>query len=433
MFRHDMLRIRSFLLMAVFLFLIGGCARIPGTQVEHGITPLVMDHEPEPSELLDISLKVLDPGSLPEDPKERRGLSPEIRDAEARFFPVHLKYTLQDTGYWGMVRVVPDDDIGADVLVRGRIEYSDGESCAVTIEAVDATGRVWFKKTYAETARPSERALTEPEQKDIFQDLFTSIANDLAVFRGKLSPAEIEEIRRVAELRYAKTMAPDAFKNYLKQDASGRYQILRLPARDDPMLERVRKLRVRDDMLVDAINGYYNAYYRDLWEPYTDWRRFRGEEVSTMRELERQALTRQILGVAAIVGAIAIGAAGDSDVVNRTGSLRDVMIMGGAAAVYSGYQKGKETEINKEAIEELDTSFKAEAEPLVVDVNGETIRLTGSAEQQYTRWRQLLRTMYARETGMVMENKDNFSGQEEPHVDSVTLKNQHDDLSGNSQ
>ena len=401
MYRYGYSHIRSIFLPVLFLLFVGGCARVPGNQVIHGIRPMVMDHEPDSSELLDVSLKVLDPGTLPEDPKERQGLSPEIRDAEARFFPVHLKYTLQDTGYWGTVRVVPDDDIGADVLVRGRIEYSDGESCAVAIEAVDATGRVWFRKTYAETARPAERALTQPEQKDIFQDLFTTIANDLAAFRTKLTPAEVTEIREVAELRYAEAMAPDAFKDYLNKDASGRYHILHLPARNDPMLARVRKLKARDDMLVDAINGYYNSYYRDLWEPYTDWRKFRGEEVSTMRKLERQALTRQILGVAAIVGAIAIGVAGDSDVVNRTGSLRDVMIMGGAASVYSGYQKGKETEINKEAIEELDTSFKAEAQPLVVEINGETIRLTGSAEQQYTRWRQLLRAMYARETGML--------------------------------
>ncbi len=419
MYRYERTHWMWFFLCGVFL-LLGGCAGIPGNQVEHGIRPMVVDHEPESSELLDVSLKVLDPGTLPEDPKERRGLSPEIRDAEARFFPVHLKYTLQDTGYWGTVRVVPDDDIGADLLVRGRIEYSDGESCAVSIEAVDATGRVWLQKTYAETARPTERAVTKPEQKDIFQDLFTTIANDLASFRQTLSPAQITEIREVAELRYAKTMAPDAFKDYLKKDDAGHYRILRLPARDDPMLARVRKLKVRDDMLVDAINGYYNAYYRDLWEPYTDWRKFRGEEVSTMRKLERQALTRQILGVAAIVGAIAIGAAGDSDVVNRTGSLRDVMIMGGAAAMYSGYQKGKETEINKEAIEELDTSFKAEAEPLVVDVNGETIRLTGSAEQQYTRWRHLLRTMYARETGMIDEVKPVHPEQNNPPADLVT-------------
>ena len=187
------------------------------------------------------------------------------------------------------------------------------------------------------------------------------------------------------------------------------------------MLERVRKLRVRDDMLVDAINGFYDNYYQDLWEPYNDWRKFRGEEVSAMRELERQALTRQILGVAAIVGAIAISAAGDSDVLARTGSLRDVMVMGGAAAVYSGYQKRQEGEINKEAIEELGVSFQAEAEPLVVEVEGETIRLTGSAEQQYARWRQLLRTIYARETGLLPEV-------EQPQQETESLSVQTDDI-----
>jgi hypothetical protein len=29
------------------------------------------------------------------------------------------------------------------------------------------------------------------------------------------------------------------------------------------MLDRVRKLRARDDMLVDVINGYYNGYYQE--------------------------------------------------------------------------------------------------------------------------------------------------------------------------
>ena len=387
-------------LLLLSTLLAGGCARIPGPQVAEGVAPLIMDREPDPAELLDVSIKVFDPGELPEDPDKRQGLSPEIRDAEARFFPVHLKYTMQESGYWGMVRVVPDDDIGAEVLVKGKILYSDGESLSLAIDAYDATGRHWFSKTYAETSTPSERDQAKPEQQDIFQDLFTSIANDLASYRAGLDAERIREIHAVGELRYARIMAPEAFEGYLRQDADGIFHVVHLPARDDPMLERVRKLRARDDMLVDAINGYYNGYYRELWEPYTNWRAFRGEEVAAMRKLERQALTRQVLGVAAIVGAIAIGALGDNDVLNRTGALRDVMVIGGGAAMYSGFQKRREAEINKEAIEELDSSFKADAEPLVVEVNGETIRLTGSAEQQYTRWRDLLKKIYLRETGL---------------------------------
>ena len=34
---------------------------------------------------------------------------------------------------------------------------------------------------------------------------------------------------------------------------------------------------------------------------------------------------------------------------------------------------------------------------------GETIRLTGSAEEKYAKWRQILRQMYARETGLIKD------------------------------
>ena len=37
---------------------------------------------------------------------------------------------------------------------------------------------------------------------------------------------------------------------------------------------------------------------------------------------------------------------------------------------------------------------------MVVDVEGETHQLTGSAEVQYTKWRDLLRRIYSRETGL---------------------------------
>jgi len=388
--------------LAIALFLSGGCAPIvPGTQVPDQVAPMMADKELNEQELLNVSIMIFDPGQLPESEKKRRGLSPEIREAEARFVPVHLKYTMQRTGFWGAVRIVPDDDNGSEVLVSGRIEYSDGESAVLTVEAVDSRNIVWFRKTYAETSRPFEHNGTEPEKIDIFQDLFNTIANDLAAYRNRLNPKEIEQIRQVAELRYGAEMVPDVFDRYLAMDQRNQINLVHLPSSDDPMLGRVRNIKARDDMLIDAINGYYEAYYRDLWEPYSNWRKFRTEEVLAMRKLEREALTQQILGVAAIVGAIALGASADIDTRVRTSTLQDVMIAGGAYAVYSGTQKHAESAINKEAIEELGVSFSSEAEPLVIDVEGETIRLTGTAEQQYARWRKLLRDLYAKETGLI--------------------------------
>jgi len=386
----------------VLLSLLSSCApSVPGKQVPEQVAPLMAQRELSEDELLNVSIMVFDPGKLPANEEQRRGLSPEIREAEARFVPIHLKYTMQRSGYWGTVRVVPNDDNGSEILVKGRIEYSDGESAVLTVEAVDSRNVLWFRKTYAETTKPREQNATEPEKKDIFQDLFNTIANDLAAYRNRLHPRELDEIRRIAELRYGAEMVPDVFGKYLAMNKYGRITLVHLPADDDPMLARLRKIKTRDDMLIDAINGYYEAYYRDLWEPYANWRKFRTEEVVAMRELERKALAQQVLGVAAIVGAIAISASADVDTQVATSTLQDVMLAGGAYAIYSGMQKSEETKINKEAIEELGVSFSTEAEPLVIEVEGETVRLTGSAEEQYARWRKLLKELYAKETGLI--------------------------------
>ncbi len=394
-----------YLLILIAAALINGCATIPGKQVGDQVAPLTPERELSDAELLNVSIQVFDPGQLPEDPGKRKGLSPEIREAESRFAPIHLKHTLQRAGYWGVVRVVPDEDVGSEILVQGAIVYSDGEHASLQITVTDARNVIWFQRTYAETARQEEHLGVEMEKEDVFQDLFNTIANDLVVFRNSLSAQEIEEIRQIAALKYAFSMAPDAFGPYLATDEDGRVSLQRLPAEEDPMFERVEAVKVRDDLLVDTINDYYDIYYQDLWEPYSNWRRYRHEEVSTLRKLERQALTRQVLGITAIVGAIALGGVADYETAVRTRPLQDVLIAGGAYSVYSGHQVRQESKINQEAIEELGSSFSSEAEPLTIEVEGQTVRLTGSAEQQYSKWRSLLRQIYAQETGLIGESE----------------------------
>ncbi len=396
-----MKRTTAFYPLAALILFLGGCAGVPGTQVADQVAPVTAAQELDEQNLLNVSIKVFKPGHLDTSSQESNGLSQDIREAEARFIPVHLKYTLQHTGYWGMVRVVPDDDVGTDLLVKGSIVYSDGESLTLDIEAIDSTNRLWLHKQYAETASPQEHEKGVQGEIDVFQDLFYTIANDLAQARNRLTPEEITEIRNVAELRYATTMIPEAFADNLKKNVNGRIILDHMPKKNNPMLSRLSAIQARDDLLLDTINGYYDAYYQDLWEPYNDWRKFRSEELSTKRDLERQALTRQVLGAAAIIGAIAIGLTGSHDAIRHTGALRDAMIIGGSAAIYSGSQKREESKINKDVIEELGASFASEAKPLVVEVQGETMRLTGTAEQQYARWREILRNMYARENGLL--------------------------------
>lgn len=351
-------------------------------------------------ELLNVAIKVFEPGTLPEDEDDRKGLSKEIRLTEASFIPVHLKYSLQRSGLWGSMWVLPDDTENADLMINGKIDYSDGERLVLTVRAVDSRNVVWLNKTYSETCTPDERRDVEPEKKDAFQDLYNAVSNDLAAYRNQLSPDEITTIRRITQLRYAASISPDPFIRYLKKDEDRHFTITALPARNDTTVVRVRAVESRDEMLMDTLTGLYDNYYFQLWEPYQNWRKFRANELRTMRRIQHEAFVRQALGFAAILGAVALGAISDQDAARTIDPIRGILATGGTAAVYSGYQKRKEARMNREVIEELGESFTSESKPILVEVNGETTRLTGTAKEQYDRWRQLLKKIYLSETGL---------------------------------
>jgi hypothetical protein len=352
------------------------------------------------NQLLDVWIALFSPGEVPADKAAADGLSLQIRQAEARYMPVQLRQTLEQTGYWGAVRVVPQNTEGAEVLVQGTILQSDSEKLELQITALDATGERWFRRTYTAQATLQDYQQAEGSGREVFQALYNVIANDLAQYRNGLSADRIVATRRVATLRFADDFAPDAFSGYLQDDGDGKFTAVRLPARDDPMLARVNAIRERDFMLIDTLNGHFDNFHADMQEPYFQWRKSRLEELEAMRKIQSDARNRKLLGAAAILGAIAIEALGGDSTRASTGSLRNVMIVGGALAVKSGFDKSQEAVIHEDAIKELGESFASESKPMVVEVEGETHELTGSAETQYAQWRALLRRIYANETGL---------------------------------
>ena len=396
---------RLFVLFASLLVL-SGCASL-SNNVADGVKPIVATQELDSSELLDVAIVVFDSEELTDKEIGELGLSEEIRRAEERYIPIHLKYTMQRTGHWGAVRVVPAEN-AAHVQVLGTIIRSDGEQLSLDIEAYDSRGVPWFEKSYREELDLVDFHGTSPGEKDPFQDLYNTIANDLVEHRSQLTPDAIREIQQISELRTAQDMASDAFTGHLSRNEEGRYSLIRLPVESDPMLKRVRAVQVRDDMLLDTINGYYEIYYNDLWQPYGDWRKLYNEELAALNKVKKQALTRQLLGLVSVIGGVALST-GNSNLSNS--NLPGVMVMGGAAAIYSGFQKQEETKIHRDVIEELSISFSSEAEPLVVEVVGETVRLTGSAEEQYQKWRDMLQQIYAAETGLPLEPTGDDLGQ----------------------
>ena len=383
------------IMLITVLSMLSACASTVSSQ-RKGDPPVTLskvNEELPEAQLMDVWIELFDPGELPTKEKGALGLSKEIREAEARYIPIHLRGVIEKTGYWGAVRVVPYDTEGAEILLRGLIVSSDGSELKLKVSAEDASGRIWFRKTYKGEVEPGSYDVL-PEKFDSFQAVYRLIANDLAKFRNKLTDQERIAIRQYADVRFAADMAPDAFAGHLQVDDKGIYHLNRLPAENDPAFQRVQIIRERDFMLIDTLNGQFDNYYLEMGVPYTEWRKARSLEAESLREVKRKANTRKILGAMAILGAIALEASGSSN-----GTLRDVMVLGGAVAIKQGMDINAQSPIHQAAIEELGESFSSEAQPLVVDVDGEVHKLTGSAEGQYQQWRALMREIYASETG----------------------------------
>jgi len=391
-----MRRISNIAIALLVYLLLAACSGVEHKDVEP-TTISMAEQELAESDLLDVGIETFDPGTEDAEANEEEGVFPEIRKSEARYIPVHLKNTMQRTGHWGAVRVTPTRTEATDVVVTGKILQSDGETFELAVDAHDATGRLWFSHVYEASKEAEEYDKHRRGEDDPFQDLYNTIANDLARHKASLTAEDYANIRQVSELRFAAWLAPDVFSPYLMEDEDGIWHVKRLPAAADPMLRRVLAIREREYMLVDTLTGHYDVFYANMWDPYVSWRKSRSEEMEALREVERKALTRQILGGALIAGAIALDILAGG---NNTASLRNVMLVGGGLSLKSGIDLGGQVEIHEDAIRELGYSFESDVKPLVVDVDGETVELTGSAEVQYADWRHLLKSIYFTETGL---------------------------------
>lgn len=391
------------LLIILYLGLITGCATTGGTSSPPRTEPLQKAiEELDETQLLNVDIALFSPGELPKKEDQRRGLSIEIREAEARFMPIHLRTVMEKTGYWGAVRVVPEKSEGFELYVSGTIIASDGEIVDLKIEAEDAQGRLWLSRIYKGKAGVEDYDKLSPGA-DGFEPLYHRIANDLANFRNQLSDSERTEIRRIADMRFASDMAPYAFSSHISKNEAERFELLRLPAENDSAYQRVEVIRDRDFLLIDTLNGHYENFYRDMRVPYEEWRKARAIEKQALRKVKSRANANKALGIAAIIAAIAIEATGSPNTRASTGTLRDVMVLGGAYSIKRGMDINAQSTIHEEEISELGTSFSAETEPMVVEVDGEVRKLSGSAETQYTQWRGLMRDIYKSETGSIFE------------------------------
>jgi hypothetical protein len=342
--------------------------------------------------LLDVGVAVFDP-NVPEDydAQVENMVQPEIRRAEANYFPYFAKNLLQSTGNWGAVRVVPVPTHAVDVVVGGKILHSTGERMELEVTVTDATGRKWFTHTYQALASKYAYDPATPQTVDPFQAVYKGIADDMLAYRETLTPEQILEIRRTAEMQFARDFAPDAFGNYLRESDRGGVEVVRLPAEDDPMLVRVRRIRDREYLFIDTLDEYYENYQRAVFAPYQSWRRSSYEEALAYEQLQAQARARAIGGTVAMVGGVATMVERDEPAADMAGL---VSIIGGAVTLKSAIEKRQEASMHAEALEEVGTAAEAEVMPHTIELENQVVRLQGTVTEQYDELRGILRKMY---------------------------------------
>lgn len=389
-------QLRKTLGLFVATFFLVSCAT--HTVKSTNYTPIVQDSQDTPEYLLlDVGVAIFDPGLDEIKKSEEEVTNHEVRVAESRYAPFLLSETLQRSANWGIVRVMPNKESPMDVYLNGTILSSNGEQMAIRVDVTDSTGRKWYTKEYKEVVSQFSYEPSERQKNDPFQVVYNTIANDLLEYRKRnLVDDEITEIRTVSEMLFAQRFSPDVFGEYLTKDRNGNLEVVSLPAESDPLLERVRGIRERDFMFIDTVQDYYATYVRQMRLPYDSWREQSFDETIEVQKLKDSARRRFIAGTAVVLGGLAAASQG-STYATQTGGA--VAVGAGAVLIKSGFDKRSEARIHMDALEELSQSLENEVAPRVLDLDNRSITLTGSVEEQYSQWKEVLADLYAAEVG----------------------------------
>jgi hypothetical protein len=262
--------------------------------------------------ILDDGIDNFSAGVTPENNTDKSGVYEEVREAESRYLPYHLKTTLQGTGFWGAVRVIPSRYVFTDIILSGEIEESNGEFVTLKIKAEDAKGREWYEREYSMQTGITSYADHRDRSEDPYQKVFNDVANDLKAHVSSLAPEEIRRIREISELRFFADLAPTAYGDYLETDEEGLTGAVRLPARNDPMVDRLRRIRERDRLVIDTLNEHYANFYYGIAIPYESWRETAREQAISYRQVKRSATMRALLGVVVVAGSMSIDTSSSS-------------------------------------------------------------------------------------------------------------------------
>ena len=397
---HNRLTFELRLALCLSIVVSAGCASTSTVVRVVDLTPPQQAVMEVPEELLlDVGVAVFDP-NVPEsfDDQRKDNIIPEVRRAEGNYMAYFTKNLLQSTGNWGAVRVIPRETHAVDVVVSGTIHHSDGERMIVEVTVRDSRGQEWFTREFETLASKYAYEDTIPPDIDPFQATYRQIVDEMTLYVQNLSADEIQEIRTTAEMKFAREFSPDAFASHVVETGPGAYEVRRLPAQDDPMLGRVRRVREREYLFIDTLDEYFDGFYREMYPSYQNWRSASYGEAIAFRNQRDKARRKTVAGAVAIASGLL--SQKSDNIGTRYGGV--VGVIGGATIALQAIEDRAEAKLHAEVLQELGASAEAEIAPHTIDLENQTLRLQGTVDAQYVELRRILRRIYFEEMGLEM-------------------------------
>ena len=137
------------------------------------------------------------------------------------------------------------------------------------------------------------------------------------------------------------------------------------------MMARVQRIRDQEYRFIDAVDQQYVDLFETMQPTYNLWRQF-GREQAEYREDYAQRLSQR----------------------DRAGP------RGTFAAMEQTYNAFKWSKIQQQDLEDLARGFNNEVQPTVLEASGSVYRLSGSLENQYAEWREILEQIFRIESGL---------------------------------
>lgn len=325
---------------------------------------------------------------------EKEGIWPELRRAEANRFAYKLKKALDNTGKFGAVRVTPNSTVSGDLYVLGEIVESNGIDVEFGLTVQDVSGKKWLDKNIKHEVGEGFYKNPRNTGKDAYEPVFELAADQIVKALLGESPAQLDELKQIADLRFGASFNDKAFTEYL-DTSTNPIRLVSMPSNVDPLYQRVQSVRVREQLFIDNMQPHYSGFSQQMEDSYLLWQEASFTEVTLQKEAKTKSVLKIVGGVLLVALAVAAVASGNPYDNNVGSEVAAVAAgVGGAALISSGITSSKEAQLHQDAINEMGESVNIEMSPQVVSFEEQTEELTGDIDEQFNQWRYFMARMY---------------------------------------